>query len=179
MGRRIYLVVPDTEQCRHVVGRLLEAGVQTRNLHAVAARWVDLTDLPRASPWRTTQLLSGLITGACVGGASGLAAILLAVIFPIGSPAVGALALPAAAIAGAGYGSLLGALICMRIPKRELNAFKYSLLFGQIVLLLDAPDDRTREILSVLNTHCGDAFYTVPLRASEGGVNRSAIKHVQ
>lgn len=177
VSRRIYLVVPDTEQCRGVVSRLLAAGLRARDLQAMAAWWVDLTDLPRANPWRTTELLSGLLTGACVGGASGFAAILLAVMFPAGSTAVGALALPVAAIAGAGYGSLLGGLISIRVPKREFGAFKHNLLFGQIVLLLDVPENRTRQILAVLNTHCRDAFYTVPLRPTVTSPRRAVSGH--
>jgi hypothetical protein len=147
--------------------------MRRRHLQAMAAWWVDLTDLPRASPWRTTELLSGLLTGACVGGASGFAAIMLAVVFPAGGAAMGALALPVAAIAGAGYGSLLGGLISIRTPKREFIVFKHNLFFGQIVLLLDVPEHQTRQILAVLNTHCRDTFYTVPLRPADRSPSKS------
>ncbi len=143
MWRRVYVSFPQAAQVHQVVSELEKAGMARSRMHTLAKPGVDIAGLPVANRaqsedqvWRWEQLFShgnlALLVVAALG--VGLAMV------------VGALAwaVATAAVAIAAY--VLGERFAVRLPHAHLSDMRVSLLNGEVVLLVDVPRHRVREI---------------------------------
>lgn len=168
--RRLYFLLPNVEATRALVGELRRAGVAESHLHAVAGASVPLEGLPKATALETSELRWGLEHGLGVGGAAGLLGGLLAVTFPPAGLIIGGEALLAIALAGAGFGGLVSALVAKDIPNHELEAFEAGIAKGQILLLVDVPPgevERFRQL--ILSSHPEAVIGEVAAKSAAGG----------
>lgn len=157
MTHRLYFTLPDVSLTQAVVDELLAAGIPRSQLHAVASHALDLEDLPEAGILQTSQFKHGLEAGIGVGGVAGFLGGLLAVTFPPGGLVLGGAALAVGALAGAGFGAVVGGLVAHDIPNDELKAFEADVINGHVLLLVDVPASQVDEFKQLILGHHPDA----------------------
>lgn len=153
MRRRAYWLLPDLPSARAAMQDLLEAGVELRRMHFVAREDIDLSGLHAASVLQTSDLVgsaeAGLVIGAALGGTVGAFA---AMSFPdAGEPPQWSL-IPALVLAGALFDAWTSSMIGISAPNRRLKRFAAAIERGRILLVLDLPAGRAREIEARLRT---------------------------
>jgi hypothetical protein len=143
MVRRLYLTFPTSSQARRAVADLEGAGVLPANMHAVAKSGTDLSGLPRATEgqkhdqvWRLERLFWYGNLGVFALAALGLIAALVAW-SPVGMIA-SVVVLVATFIAGERF--------AVKLPHAHLADLRVPLEHGEVVLLVDVPLQRVREI---------------------------------
>lgn len=151
MRHRIYWLLPDLEGARRVMDDLLLARVEHRHIHFLAREGVDLGGLHEASALQSSDLVSsaqrGLCVGAALGAAAGAAFAAYAMLDETAKPAiVGALA-----AVGALFGAWSASLIGASIPSRRLTRFRPAIERGEILLMVDAPHRRVKDVEALLH----------------------------
>ncbi len=147
MRRMLYFMLPDVAHCKSLVTSLRKVGLVEQDIHVVARNDIPLEGLHQASALQKTELAYGLELGVGVGGIAGMLGGLLAITFPPAGVVLGGGAvLLATTIAGAGFGTLLSALIARDIPNHELEAFQTRIAEGEILLILAIQTSRVKEI---------------------------------
>ena len=143
MVRRLYLTFPTSSQAARAVADLQGAGVRRDHMHAVAKPGTDLSGLPRATEgqkhdqvWRLERLFWYGNLGVFALAALGLATAVFAW-SPSGMVA-SVLVLLAAFIAGERF--------AVKLPHAHLADLRVPLEHGEVVLLVDVPFQRVREI---------------------------------
>lgn len=156
MRRRLYFTLPDVKHCKQLVTELqAAAGLTENHIHVIARDSIPIDDLPKANLLQKTELVHGLELGLGVGGIAGMLGGLLTVTFPPAGLALGGGAvILITTLAGAGFGSLVSALVARDIPNHELEAFQGKIAFGEILLILDIPTFQVEKIMDLIrSTH--------------------------
>lgn len=155
MRRRLYFMLPDVVHCKELVTSLRKVGLVDRDIHVVARSDIPLDGLHQASALQKTDLAYGLELGAGVGGIAGMFGGLLAITFPPAGVVLGGGAvLLATTIAGAGFGTMVSALVARDMPNHELEAFENRIAEGEILLILAIQTSRLQEICRLVRiTH--------------------------
>lgn len=155
--RRLYFLLPNLDLTHTVVDELLLARIEERHIHVIAKEDTPLKDLPEASLIQKSDFVPAVERGVALGGATGVAAGLVAVALPGVVIAGGALL--AMGLAGAGMGAWLGGMIGMDVGNSHIKQFKSAIQEGQILVLVDVPKDRVDEIQSSVKKHHSDADF--------------------
>jgi len=155
--RRLYFLLPDLDLTHTVVDELLLARIEERHIHVIAKEGTPLKDLPEASLIQKSDFVPAVERGVAMGGATGVAAGLVAVALPGVVIAGGALL--AMGLAGAGMGAWLGGMIGMDVGNSHIKQFESAIQDGQILVLVDVPKDRVDEIQSSVKKHHSDADF--------------------
>lgn len=161
MSRRLYFLVPDTATCKAIVAELRDIEIRESHTHVIASHTVPLEGLHEASLLQKTEFKHGLEEGLGFGGVAGLLGGLLAVTFPPAGLVLGGGALLASTLAGAGLGALVSALITKDIPNRQLAAFQSAIAAGQLLLMVDVPKQRVKEVIELIRSHHPEADIAV------------------
>ncbi len=143
MKRRLFFVMPDADHALATIGDLENAGIERDHVHALAGRGVDAKMLPpptarqrRDGAWRLERLLWNanlwIFTVALVGAIVAVlydstAGIVVSVIVMLGTLATGAWA-------------------SIQVPDTHLDEFREALKHGEVLLMVDVPRGRVREI---------------------------------
>jgi len=154
MSRRLYFVLPDIETSRKVERELLLAHVESRQMHFLGKRGVDMKDLPEATAAQKTNLLRGLYIGFFAGVITGLLAGLYLYFNP---DVLGMQIAPFVIFICASVGAIFGAwisgpLIGASTPNSSIQAYTPLLQKGHVLLILDVPPKRVEEIRGRINT---------------------------
>jgi hypothetical protein len=154
MRLRMYVTLPDLASARRLANDLLLARVEDRYMHFLARRGTDLGELHEASYIHKTDAVhgafTGLVAGACVGVVVGLAL----VYFPPARLSVELVAVLIAAMIGGGLGMWIASMAGLQVPNSRLRAFEEEIADGKILLMLDVPAGRYREIQEIIGrTH--------------------------
>lgn len=149
----MYFMLPDAEICSRVVTEMVAMGISRRHMHAIANMEQSLEGLPKASMLQKSEIVHGIETGLGVGGIAGLLGGLLTITFPPAGLALGGAAVAATALAGAGFGALVSALVATDIPNHHLQAFEEGIDQGQILLLVDVPHRQIGLFIEVIKAH--------------------------
>ena len=155
--RRLYFLLPDLDVTHKVVDELLLARVEERHIHVIAKEGTPLKDLPEASLIQKSDFVPAVERGVAMGGATGIAAGLVAIALPGVVIAGGALL--AMGLAGAGMGAWLGGMIGMDVENTHIKQFESAIQAGQILVLVDVPKDRVDDIQSSVKKHHSDADF--------------------
>ncbi|MGI9320661.1 MAG: DUF1269 domain-containing protein [Thiogranum sp.] len=155
--RRLYFLLPDLDLTHTVVDELLLARIEERHIHVIAKEGTPLKDLPEASLIQKSDFVPAVERGVAMGGATGIAAGLVAIALPGVVIAGGALL--AMGLAGAGMGAWLGGMIGMDVNNSHIKQFENAIQEGQILVLVDVPKDRVDEIQSSVKKHHSDADF--------------------
>lgn len=143
MQRRLYFVIPDARQAGSLVAELERAGVDRPHLHAIARAGAEVGALPAATErqrhdavWRLERTLWGANMSVFWLAFLGLVAALLSghSVWSVIAFAVLVATLTA------------GALFALTVPDTHLDEFRGALAHGDIVLMVDVPKTRVREI---------------------------------
>lgn len=160
MSRRIYWLVPDVASAQQVLKDLLLARITERQIHFVGRDGMDLSGLPTANILQTSDVVRAAQMGLVVGGATGAAAgVLAAVWFPIvGDTAQWGIAAVLAMIGG-GFGAWAASMIGVSTPSGRLRRFEGAIEQGQILLMVDVPASRVKEIEELLGASHPEAKF--------------------
>ncbi len=153
--RRLYFLVPDVDTTRQIVDELLLARIEERHIHLIGPEGVTLTGLPEATLLQKSDFIPAAERGVALGGATGMLAGLVAVALP--GVVVGGGILLALTLVGAGMGAWLGGMIGMDVRNSQLKAFEAAIKKGEILMLVDVPKTRVREIEDLVKQHHPEA----------------------
>ena len=151
MSKRIYWLLPDLESARKTMNDLLIAQVTVGNIHFLAREGTDMSRLHEANVLQTTDVIRSAQYGLTIGGATGaVVGTIAAVFFPIvgDAPQWGMAAL--LAVVGGGFGAWASSLIGISTPSQRLKRFEGAVEQGQILLMVDVPRSRVKEIEALL-----------------------------
>jgi hypothetical protein len=164
MRRTLYLLLPSIETCKNLVSDLQKARLEERYIHVLAREDIPLDNLHKASLWQRSELRHGIELGLSVGGIAGFLGGILAVSFPPAGIALGGGAiLLGSLLSGAGFGTVVSALVAADLPNHELELFEKSIAGGQILLILDVPTSRMKSFCQLIHEHIPDADIRIAL----------------
>lgn len=165
--RRLYVTLPNIDQCRTVVDRLTANGISVHQLHVVGARKKELADLPHANEMDLGQISHSLRNGLLLGALAGAIGAWLVIHMPppglvlaegwtpyVLLTAIGALA-----------GAIMSAATARGVPHHQLRDLKRALAQGQLVLVVDIRRERVgqaSEILYRLDPQSGVSVSRLP-----------------
>lgn len=155
--RRIYFLIPDVTDAKRIVDELLLARVEDRHIHIIAREGTPLEDLPEANLAQKSNLVPALERGITVGGATGILAGIVAVTFPPTGLVLGGGAVLGIGLAGAGFGALMSTMIDVSAPNSRTKQFQEAVENGKLMMLVDVPKGRVREIEDLVARHHPDA----------------------
>jgi len=142
MLRRLFFLFPDTEHAQSVVDELVDRGIHTRHIHAIA-KGVDLKSLPEATERQkadTTFRLEWFIWNA------NLVLFVVALIAFISSLMSGALLWATITLLIMLVTFIAGEQFVVRVPDVHLTEFTDALSHGEVLLMIDVPAHRVAEI---------------------------------
>lgn len=155
MKRRIYWLLPDLASARQAMNDLLLARVDIAHLHFAAREGQDMAGLHAANIWQTSDLVHAAKTGWVLGTACGVVVgLLAALLFPVfGDESEWAVAVGLALLGGV-VGAWSASMVGVSIPSPRLERFESAIAQGQVLLMVDLPPSRVREIEAMLEaTH--------------------------
>lgn len=155
--RRLYFLLPSIEVTRKVVDELLLQRIDDRHMHVIARDDVDLGNLPQATLTQRSDLVPGLERGIAFGGATGIVAGLAAMLMP-GVVITGG-AFLAMGLAGAVVGAWASSMIGLSVRNSHIKQFEESIEQGKVLVMVDVPKDRVKEIETSVRKHHPEAGY--------------------
>lgn len=155
--RRLFFLVPNISSCQTIVSELKGSGIPERHLHVIASVEQALDDLPEANILQKTELIHGIEKGAGLGGTAGILGGLLAMAFPPAGLVLGGGALLAGAVAGAGFGAVVSALMSSHEHNHDLFAFQQAIEAGEILLMVDVPKKQVVQTREMIISHHPEA----------------------
>jgi hypothetical protein len=150
MRRRIYWLVPDVDSARRMTDDLLLARIDQGHIHCVGCEGSDLSGLHEANILQTSDIIHAAQQGLVIGGGIGFLAGLVAAMYPIFGEGpewglVGVLA-----VLGGAIGAWASSMIGSSVPNSRLKRFEEALRQGQILMMVDVPRYRVKEIETML-----------------------------
>ncbi|MHB1092868.1 DUF1269 domain-containing protein [Thiobacillus sp.] len=158
MRRRLYFMVPDVASARRIRDELLLARIEDGHIHVMARDGVPLPDLHEASILQKTDFVHGAETGLVVGGAIGIVAGVLAVVFPPAGVDLQLVTILITALIGAAFGTWVASMIASAIPNSRLKTFEAGIAAGRILMMVDTPSGRVDEIRKLVAAHHPEAM---------------------
>ena len=154
MLRRLFYLFPEKSQVHAVVDELQKRGIDYGRMHALAKDGVDLDGLPSATARQSSDI--GAKLESWFWGANLLIFFMaLALILFAAFSNAWRLVLLGLFVATANV--LLGNYFARKIPRKHLDQFHGALSHGEILLMVDVPYWRVREISQVVIRHHPEA----------------------
>jgi hypothetical protein len=157
MRRRLYFLLPDIRRARQILDELLLARIEERHIHILAREGTPMEGLPAASLLQRSDFLHGIETGLAIGGATGILAGLVTVLFPPGGLDLGGGTVLALALAGAGIGAWASGMIGTDVPNSRLRRFMPAIEQGQVLLMVDVRLGQVRDVSEMIHRHHPEA----------------------
>ena len=157
MRRRLYFVLPDVASAEQTLHDLLLARIEVGHIHCLARRDLPMGELPEANFLQKTDFVHGAGTGIALGGALGIAAGVLLVTFPPG----GALPIGTVLITslvGAAFGAWAATMVATSVPNSRLAMFEQRIADGKVLMMVDVPFTRAREISDLVHARHPEAM---------------------
>ncbi|MGE8199898.1 MAG: DUF1269 domain-containing protein [Variovorax sp.] len=153
MKRRIYWLMPDLASARRAMGDLVRARVDVARIHFAGPEGMDMAGLHAANVWQTSDVVHAAKTGWAVGSACGIVVgLMAALMFPVfGDDPEWEVAVLVAVVGGV-VGTWSASMIGISIPSPRLQRFEGAIAQGQILLMVDLPRSRVRDIEALLQS---------------------------
>ncbi len=155
--KRLYLLIPNVEICRTLVGELKEAGIPKGHVHVLASLRERLEGLPQANVWQKTELAHGIWIGAALGAIAGFTAGLLGMYFPPPGLMLGWGVVLASSLAGITFGAFVSAMMKLHEHNHKLDRYHVDIEKGRILMMVDVPRNRVDDIKNMILEHHADA----------------------
>jgi len=153
MKRRIYWLMPDLASARQAMDDLVWARVDVAHIHFAGPEGMDMAGLHAANVWQTSDLVHAAKTGWVVGSACGiLVGLAAALLFPITGDGPEWEVAVLVAIVGGVVGAWSASMVGISIPSPRLQRFEGAIARGQILLMVDLPRSRVRDIEALLRS---------------------------
>jgi len=151
--RRIYWLMPDLASARRAMDDLVRARVDVARIHFAGPEGMDMSGLHAANVWQTSDLVHAAKTGWMVGSACGVVlGLVAAMMFPIvGDDPEWEVAVFVAILGGV-VGAWSASMVGISIPSTRLQRFEGAIAAGQILLMVDLPRSRVREVEALLQS---------------------------
>jgi hypothetical protein len=160
MRRRLYFIVPNVTSAEKTLRDLLLARIEVRRIHCLSRRGMRLGNLPEANFLQKTDVIHGAGTGIAVGGFMGVVLGGLLVLFP---PAGAALppggTMLITTLFGAAFGIWVAGMVGTANPNSRHAAFQQRISEGEILVMVDVPFTRTREISDLVHLRHPEALF--------------------
>jgi hypothetical protein len=157
MARRLYFMLPDVVSACQIRDELLLARIEDRHIHVLAKDGIPLDGLHEASILQKTDLVHGAETGLAIGGAIGIVAGLVAILFPPGGVSLNLVTILITALIGAAFGAWVSSMVASSIPNSRLKTFEEGIAQGRILFMVDVPGSRVDEVKSLIARHHPEA----------------------
>lgn len=154
MLRRVYYIIPNVAHARRVVDELQAAGIEREQMHACSKTGRQLPGLPVATEAQGRDrvgALDKLIWNADLT-LFGLAAVGL--LFAATAGSVGWMLGALGVMLGA---YVFGRWFAIKVPHTRLSDMRVPLAHGEVVLMVDVPKERVREIDLLVGRHHPEA----------------------
>lgn len=157
MRRRLYFVLPNVNLAETIERELLLAKIDDPHIHFLAKDGMNMGRLHIANLLQRSDLLHGIGIGLVAGGITGaLAGIALSFYPELGSK-IGMGGILVMAVLCAMIGSWVSGMIAISIPNSRLKRFQPAIDRGEILLMVDVPVRRVREIRELIMGHHPEA----------------------
>jgi hypothetical protein len=145
--------MPDMASARRVMHDLVRAHVDAARIHFAGPEGMDMAGLHAANVWQTSDIVHAAKTGWVVGSACGLVfGLAAALLYPMfGEDPEWDVAVPVAILGGV-VGAWSASMIGISIPSPRLQRFEGAIAQGQILLMVDLPRSRVRDIEALLQS---------------------------
>jgi len=156
MQRRLYFVVSKLSDAKSVFNQLLLARISDKQFHVLARDDVDIGDLPAATTLQRFDVIHSIITGLGIGAVIGIFVGIIGhgvLSAPIGG------AMLATTLLGAVLGAWSSSMIGMMVPNRQLKEFYPAVERGQMLILVDVPLAKVRDIERLITQTVPDARF--------------------
>lgn len=150
MNRRLYFVLPNLPSAERTMDDLLLARIEARRIHCLARRDIDLGRLPPASFLQKTDTVHGAETGMVIGGIAGVIGGSLAIFFPPAGVPLQLVTVLVTGVAGALFGTWVASMVGTAVPNSRLARFNADIGRGRILMMVDAPFTRSKEIADLV-----------------------------
>jgi uncharacterized membrane protein YeaQ/YmgE (transglycosylase-associated protein family) len=150
MNRRLYFLLPNLASAERTLDDLLLARIEARRVHCLARRDQPLGNLPEASFLQKTDTVHGAETGVVIGGIAGVIGGAIAVAFPPGASSFELVTVLITGIAGAAFGTWVSSMVGTAVPNSRLARFHDEIEKGKILMMVDVPFTRIREITNLV-----------------------------
>lgn len=157
MRRRLYFVLPSVESAETIERELLLAKIDDHHIHFLARDGLNLGRLSVANLFQRTDLIHGLQIGLVAGGLTGMLAGIGLYLYPDIGREIGMGGTLLLAVLGAIIGAWASGMIAVSIPNSRLQGFQEAIDQGQILLMVDVPVRRVREIRQLIGAHHPEA----------------------
>ncbi|MCP5142076.1 MAG: DUF1269 domain-containing protein [Gammaproteobacteria bacterium] len=157
MKQRLKFLVPTLESCRAICAELEGSGIPEAATHVVASQRHDISEFHQATLFQRSDLAWGIEWGLLVGAAAGLGGSVLAHYFPPAGLQIGWQAMAATTGIGAALGALVSAVVAKDVPNHEFEAFQSRVDQGDILMLIDVPTRRVRDVMAMILNHHPEA----------------------
>ncbi|MBI5463108.1 MAG: DUF1269 domain-containing protein [Gammaproteobacteria bacterium] len=162
MRRRLYFLLPDIGRAQQILNELLLARIEERHIHILARDGTPMDDLPSANLLQRSDFLHGAEMGLALGGATGIVAGVLMMLFPPNGMEIGGGTVLALALAGAGIGAWAAGMIGTDVPNSQLRKFMPAIERGQVLLMVDVRPSEMQRV--------GDMIHNLHPEASDHGI---------
>jgi hypothetical protein len=146
MRRRLYYMLPDLPSARSMLDELLLARIEERHIRFQAREGTLPDDMPGCSFMLKTDLIHGAQVGTLIGGVVGLVAGILLVLMPPEGLSMRTATILLMALGGALFGAWASGMNGCAIPNKKLEQFSERIGRGQVLMIVDVPVRRVREI---------------------------------
>ncbi|HYJ18631.1 MAG TPA: DUF1269 domain-containing protein [Burkholderiales bacterium] len=150
MNRRLYFVLPDVQSAERTLDDLLLARVEVRRIHCLARRDIDLGKLPEATFLQKTDTVHGAESGMAIGGLAGVIGGAVAVFFPPAGASLQLVTLLVTGFIGAVFGMWVASMVGTAVPNSKLARFWDDIDRGKILMMVDVPFIRSREVTELV-----------------------------
>lgn len=159
MRRRLYVVLPDMASARRTANDLLLARIEDRHMHFLSRRDVSLDELHEASFLQKTDVRHAFFLGAGIGVVGGAIVGVLLKTTSLGGLDLDVGAVIVCTIGGLLLGAWMSTLIGVSTPSVKLKPFAQDLEDGKILLMVDVPHRRVREVEELLQLRHPEAAH--------------------
>ena len=153
MRRRLYFMLPDVGSAETIERELLLAKIDDPHMHFLAKDGINMGRLHLANLLQRSDLLHGLGLGLVAGGLTGAAVGLAITFYPQLGEVVGLGGILVMAVFCAMIGAWVSGMIAISLPNSRLRRFQPAIDRGEILLMLDVPVRRVKEIRELIMSH--------------------------
>lgn len=146
MRRRLYYVLPDIPAARAELDELLLARIEERHIRFLAREGTLPDDMPGCSFMLKTDLIHGAQIGILIGGIVGFVAGIVLVLMPPEGLSMQTATILLMALGGALFGAWASGMNGCAIPNKKLEQFGPAIDQGKVLMIVDVPVRRVREI---------------------------------
>lgn len=146
MRRRLYYLLPSVQSARAMLDELLLARIEIRHMHFMANEGTLPPEMPDVNFLQKTDLVHGAQLGVVIGGIVGLGAGVFLTLFPVDGVSLRTAAILLVALGGALFGGWASGMNAAAVPNSRLQPFAERIAQGQVLLIVDVPVGRMREI---------------------------------